>query len=70
MEFIFERVRTRDPDGSLKIMYGFESSPNCVDSRSRSRPHLTCPKSSPPHRYTIHGEFLFLCADRELGRQY
>ncbi len=55
MEFIFERVRTRDPDGSLKIMYGIESSSDRVDS-PRSRPHLACPASSPSNRYTIHGE--------------
>ncbi|PIL34777.1 hypothetical protein GSI_02564 [Ganoderma sinense ZZ0214-1] len=58
MEFIFERVRTRDPDGSLKIMYGLvgSSSSDCVDSRLPPRAHLTCPKSSPPNRYTIHGD--------------
>ncbi|KAM5541269.1 hypothetical protein V8D89_005198 [Ganoderma adspersum] len=51
MEFIFERVRTRDPDGSLKIMYGFESSPNWdKDFPEEELWHLDGHKGSKPVR--------------------
>ena len=38
MDFIFERVRTRDPDGSLKIMYVYAS---CLEGSCSRAPDVS-----------------------------